>query len=161
MYEIFVILTYILRFSKKIIQFKNFLIIKNFENFICLRSSKKNLRPLKLQIKFVIFDKFWNMLRLSIKFLFYHHFSNSTLSIEYSGSGVDFQSIKPYYVATKMTANKLQHNNEYTTMIPSAKEYSRQALGSVGRFVSTHGYVPHCVQSWLAKLSKLTEIKFA
>ena len=62
------------------------------------------------------------------------------MSYEYAGTGVDFQSIKPYYVATKLTQNKLQHNYSYTTMIPSAEEYTRQALGTIGRFVTTHGY---------------------
>jgi len=62
------------------------------------------------------------------------------MSYEYAGTGVDFQSIKPYYVATKLTQNKLQHNYSYTTMIPSAEEYTRQALGTIGRYVTTHGY---------------------
>ena len=53
-----------------------------------------------------------------------------------------------------MTANKLRHNYQYSTMIPSAEEYTRQALGTIGKFVSTHAYAPHCVQSWMRNFSK-------
>lgn len=74
------------------------------------------------------------------------------MNAEYAGQGLDFQSIKPYYVATKLTQNKLQHNYSYTRMIPSADEYTRQALGTIGRFASTHGYAPHCIQSWLSNI---------
>ena len=38
-----------------------------------------------------------------------------------------------------------------TTMIPSSVEYVRQAIGTIGRHVSTHGYAPHVVQSWALK----------
>ena len=36
-------------------------------------------------------------------------------------------------------------------MIPSSVEYVRQALGTIGRHVSTHAYAPHVVQSWALK----------
>ena len=38
-----------------------------------------------------------------------------------------------------------------TTMIPSSVEYVRQAIGTIGRHVSTHAYAPHVVQSWALK----------
>ena len=77
-----------------------------------------------------------------------------SLSAEYPD--LDFQSIKPYYVATKMTQNKLRHNYNFTTMIPSAEEYTRQALGTIGKRISTHGYAPHCIQSWMRNFSEFT-----
>lgn len=77
-----------------------------------------------------------------------------SMNEEYAEFNIDFQSIKPYYVATKMTQNKLKHNNEYSRMIPSPQEYTRQAIGTIGRFVTTHGYAPHSMQSWLPNFRK-------
>jgi len=71
------------------------------------------------------------------------------LQLEYPQ--LTFQSIKPYYVATKMTQNKLNWTHA-TIMIPSAVEYVRQAIGTIGRHVSTHAYAPHVVQSWVLRL---------
>ena len=37
-------------------------------------------------------------------------------------------------------------------MIPSPGAYVEQSLGTITRHLSTHGYAPHCIQSWLVKL---------
>ena len=38
-------------------------------------------------------------------------------------------------------------------MIPSSIEYVRQAIGTIGRHVSTHAYAPHVIQSWALRLA--------
>ena len=38
-------------------------------------------------------------------------------------------------------------------MIPSSVEYVRQAIGTIGRHVSTHAYAPHVIQSWALKFA--------
>ena len=72
------------------------------------------------------------------------------------------KSIKPYFVATKMTHNNLQMERfgklhgkiwkDFTILIPSPRAFVSQSLGTVNRHSSTHGYAPQCFQSWIFKL---------
>ena len=113
--------------------------VKRKSGFVLYVSSGSATQPTPMQTSYASGKKLLDQLAQS-------------MNIEYAEFNVQFQSIKPYYVATKMTQNKLRHNYKYSNMIPSADEYSRQALGTIGRFVSTHGYVPHCMQSWIMNI---------
>jgi len=108
--------------------------VKRNSGLIIYVSSGSSTQPTPMQTSYAAGKKLLDHLALS-------------LAAEYPD--LDFQSIKPYYVATKMTQNKLRHNYNFTTMIPSAEEYTRQALGTIGTRISTHGYAPHCIQSWM------------
>jgi len=114
--------------------------VKRQRGLVVYVSSGSSTQPTPMQSSYAAGKKLLDKLALD-------------MNIEYKEHNIDFQSIKPYYVATKMTANKLRHNYQYSTMIPSAEEYTRQALGTIGKFVSTHAYAPHCVQSWMRNFS--------
>jgi 17beta-estradiol 17-dehydrogenase / very-long-chain 3-oxoacyl-CoA reductase len=67
------------------------------------------------------------------------------LEYEYRSSGVTFQCLVPFYVATRMTrySSTLSSPNLF---IPTATEYARHALKTLGWSRETPGYWPHSVQ---------------
>lgn len=67
------------------------------------------------------------------------------LEYEYRSSGVTFQCLVPFYVATRMTrySSTLSSPNLF---IPTATEYARHALKTLGWSRETPGYWPHTVQ---------------
>lgn len=114
------------------------MILKGMETrkrgLVIFLSSGSSTQPMPMQAAYASGKKLLDVLALN-------------LNKEYPN--IKFQSVKPYYVATKMTQKKINWK-EYSLMVPGPSEYVRQALGSVGdrNHISTHGYVPHCMQSW-------------
>lgn len=121
------------------------MILKGMEirrkGLVIFLSSGSSTQPMPMQAAYASGKKLLDVLALN-------------LSKEYPN--VKFQSVKPYYVATKMTQKKINWK-EYSLMVPGPSEYVRQALGSVDdtNHISTHGYAPHCIQSWYS--SRLPE----
>ncbi|ELU03062.1 hypothetical protein CAPTEDRAFT_167281 [Capitella teleta] len=73
------------------------------------------------------------------------------LSYEYSASGVAFQCLQPFYVATRMTSYSATLSSP-SLFIPSATTYARNALMTLGWSQRTTGYWPHTIQFWLTSL---------
>ena len=67
------------------------------------------------------------------------------LSYEYRGQGVTFQCLMPFYVATRMTQYSSTLSNP-SLLIPTASQYARSALSTLGWSERTTGYWPHTVQ---------------
>ena len=67
------------------------------------------------------------------------------LSYEYSGTGVAFQCLQPFYVATRMTSYSSTLSSP-SLFIPSATTYARSALMTLGWSQRTTGYWPHTIQ---------------
>ena len=67
------------------------------------------------------------------------------LSYEYRNSGVTFQCLMPFYVATRMTSYS-STLSKASVLIPSARTYVQHALSTLGWTSRTTGYWPHTVQ---------------
>ena len=67
------------------------------------------------------------------------------LSYEYRDSGVTFQCLMPFYVATRMTSYSSTLSNP-SVVIPSARTYVRHAMATLGWSSRTTGYLPHTIQ---------------
>ena len=67
------------------------------------------------------------------------------LSYEYRNSGVTFQCLMPFYVATRMTSYS-STLSKASVLIPSARTYVQHALSTLGWTSRTSGYWPHTVQ---------------
>lgn len=67
------------------------------------------------------------------------------LEYEYKSSGVTFQCLLPFYVATRMTQYSSTLSNP-SLFIPTATVYVRHALATLGWSSETPGYWPHSVQ---------------
>ena len=68
------------------------------------------------------------------------------LSYEYRDSGVTFQCLMPFYVATRMTSYSSTLSNP-SMVIPSARTYVRSAMSTLGWSSRTTGYLPHTIQA--------------
>jgi short-subunit dehydrogenase len=73
------------------------------------------------------------------------------LEYEYRSSGVTFQCLLPFYVATRMTQYSSTLSNP-SLLIPTATTYARHALATLGWSKETPGYWPHSLQLWLSGL---------
>ncbi|CAN0145482.1 inactive hydroxysteroid dehydrogenase-like protein 1 [Lampetra fluviatilis] len=73
------------------------------------------------------------------------------LSRECSGSGVAVQTLIPFYVATRMTAPGRYLRRPWL-FVPSAEEYARHAVATLGVARRTTGYWPHTLQMWFTQL---------
>lgn len=72
------------------------------------------------------------------------------IAYEYKGSGVEFQCLTPFYVATQMTGftNKLQRS----WLVPDASDFAKSAVNTLGYSQLTTGYLSHTIQLWLTNL---------
>lgn len=67
------------------------------------------------------------------------------LKYEYKNHGIVIQSLRPFYVNTKMT----RYSKTLTShgfLVPSAEVYARHAVATLGYSGRTSGYWPHTVQ---------------
>lgn len=71
------------------------------------------------------------------------------LHYEYKDEGIVVQSLMPFYVATKMTRYSDTLSSP-SLLIPSANEYAKQAISTLGYTNRTSGYWPHAVQAWFS-----------
>ncbi|KAJ8299540.1 hypothetical protein KUTeg_023600, partial [Tegillarca granosa] len=71
------------------------------------------------------------------------------LHYEYKDEGIVVQSLMPFYVATKMTRYS-ETLSSPSLLIPSANEYAKQAISTLGYTNRTSGYWPHAVQAWFS-----------
>jgi 17beta-estradiol 17-dehydrogenase / very-long-chain 3-oxoacyl-CoA reductase len=78
--------------------------------------------------------------------VFVNNFSIA-LNFEYIEKGIQIQSVLPFYVSTNMTKN-IKNN----LMIPSAQQYVRSALKTVGIEKQTFGYFVHKVIAFFQSL---------
>ncbi|XP_060075045.1 inactive hydroxysteroid dehydrogenase-like protein 1 [Ylistrum balloti] len=67
---------------------------------------------------------------------------------EYKDHGIIVQSLMPFYVATRMTRFS-ETLSRPSVMIPSATDYARHAIATLGYTSRTTGYLPHTIQSWI------------
>ncbi|KAJ8049102.1 Inactive hydroxysteroid dehydrogenase-like protein 1 [Holothuria leucospilota] len=80
----------------------------------------------------------------------YLDFFSRALQYEYRKTGIFVQSLMPSYVATKMTDISAQ-GGRMSLLMPSASEYARHAVSTLGVTSRTTGYWPHALQMWLFK----------
>ena len=67
------------------------------------------------------------------------------LRYEYKNHGIVIQSLRPFYVNTKMTRySKTLTSNGF--LVPSAEVYARHAVATLGYSGRTTGYWPHTIQ---------------
>lgn len=59
--------------------------------------------------------------------------------------GIVIQSLRPFYVNTKMTRYS-KTLTSHSFLVPSAEEYARQAVATLGHSGRTTGYWPHTLQ---------------
>ncbi|XP_070551325.1 very-long-chain 3-oxoacyl-CoA reductase-like [Ptychodera flava] len=71
----------------------------------------------------------------------YLDFFSRALHTEYESKGIIVQSVMPYFVSTNMT-----HNANTSLILPSAKNYVKQSLATLGIENRTHGYFSHTIQ---------------
>ncbi|XP_067656067.1 very-long-chain 3-oxoacyl-CoA reductase-like [Haliotis asinina] len=64
------------------------------------------------------------------------------LQIEHGSKGITFQSVMPYFVATKLSG--IRRSNPFC---PYPDKYVRAALGTLGISNATNGYFMHTIQS--------------
>lgn len=67
------------------------------------------------------------------------------LKYEYKDKGIVIQSLRPFYVNTKMTRYS-KTLTSHSFLVPSAEEYARQAVATLGHSGRTTGYWPHTIQ---------------
>ncbi|ELU03064.1 hypothetical protein CAPTEDRAFT_219336 [Capitella teleta] len=72
----------------------------------------------------------------------YVDFFSRALDQEYKSKGVVIQSLMPFFVSTKMS--RLRAN----MFIPTATNYVKSALGTIGLQARTFGCISHAVQEW-------------
>ncbi|XP_078366081.1 inactive hydroxysteroid dehydrogenase-like protein 1 isoform X2 [Oculina patagonica] len=65
------------------------------------------------------------------------------LAYEYSSSGVEVQSLRPFYVATAMT-----YGAKPSIAVPSPETYVKNALNTLGVSRRNTGYWSHAIQGW-------------
>ncbi|KAK3591883.1 hypothetical protein CHS0354_005089 [Potamilus streckersoni] len=73
------------------------------------------------------------------------------LQYEYQNSGIIIQSLRPFYVATKMTSYS-ETLSSHSFLVPPATAYARQAVATLGFTSRTTGYWPHTLQAWLCNI---------
>lgn len=67
------------------------------------------------------------------------------IQYEYKDQGIVVQSLMPFYVTTKMTRFS-ETLSRPSILIPSAAEYARHAITTLGYTSRTTGYWPHTIQ---------------
>ncbi|XP_060561793.1 inactive hydroxysteroid dehydrogenase-like protein 1 isoform X2 [Ruditapes philippinarum] len=73
------------------------------------------------------------------------------LRYEYKNNGIVIQSLRPFYVNTKMTRySKTLTSNGF--LVPSAEVYAKHAVATLGYSGRTTGYWPHTIQMWMSNL---------
>ena len=86
-----------------------------------------------------------------LRLIFFKYFQSfldyfaRALQYEYKDSGVIVQSLMPFYVATRMTRYS-KTLSKPSLMIPSAEDYARSAVATLGYTSRTSGYWPHTLQ---------------
>ncbi|KAK3102348.1 hypothetical protein FSP39_010677 [Pinctada imbricata] len=80
---------------------------------------------------------------------FLDYFARS-LQYEYKNTGVVVQSLKPFYVATRMTRYS-KTLSKPSLLIPTADDYASSAIKTLGYSSRTSGYWPHTIQSWFSE----------
>ncbi|XP_053384919.1 inactive hydroxysteroid dehydrogenase-like protein 1 isoform X2 [Mercenaria mercenaria] len=73
------------------------------------------------------------------------------LRYEYKNCGIVIQSLRPFYVNTKMTRYS-KTLTSYGLLVPSAEVYARHAVATLGYSGRTTGYWPHSIQMWLSNM---------
>ncbi|BFZ15575.1 hypothetical protein BsWGS_18614 [Bradybaena similaris] len=76
------------------------------------------------------------------------------LAYEYRRTGVTFQCLIPFYVATSMTGYS-DSLSKTGILIPNAGTYARSAVTTLGKSACTTGYFPHTLQLWIANIVPL------
>ncbi|CAG5120646.1 unnamed protein product [Candidula unifasciata] len=76
------------------------------------------------------------------------------LAYEYRHTGVTFQCLIPFYVATNMTGYS-ENLSKTGILIPNAVTYARSAVTTLGKSACTTGYFPHTLQLWIANIVPL------
>ncbi|XP_077985884.1 very-long-chain 3-oxoacyl-CoA reductase-B-like [Glandiceps talaboti] len=76
----------------------------------------------------------------------YMDFFTRALNVEYSDKGIIIQSVLPFFVSTKMSSMKPSFT------VPSAEDYTKQAIMTVGVESRTHGFISHYLQAILSDL---------
>uniref|UniRef100_A0A0B6YAZ5 Inactive hydroxysteroid dehydrogenase-like protein 1 n=1 Tax=Arion vulgaris TaxID=1028688 RepID=A0A0B6YAZ5_9EUPU len=72
------------------------------------------------------------------------------LAYEYRYTGITFQCLIPFYVATSMTGYS-ESLSKSSILIPNAASFARSAVTTLGKSSCTTGYFPHTLQLWIAK----------
>ncbi|KAL4225482.1 Inactive hydroxysteroid dehydrogenase-like protein 1 [Mactra antiquata] len=73
------------------------------------------------------------------------------LQYEYKNHGIIIQSLRPFYVNTKMT----RYSKTLTShgfLVPSAEIYAKHAVATLGCSGRTTGYWPHTIQMWISNM---------
>ncbi|GAV02412.1 hypothetical protein RvY_12982 [Ramazzottius varieornatus] len=74
----------------------------------------------------------------------FNDFLGMTCEQEYRDTGVIFQVIQPFMVATNLSGTK-----KTNLFVLDAKSYARSCLNTVGWFPRTNGHPSHAVQNWI------------
>ncbi|KAM4614566.1 inactive hydroxysteroid dehydrogenase-like protein 1 [Discoglossus pictus] len=74
------------------------------------------------------------------------------LQYEYGSKAIFIQSLIPYFVVTNMTSFSTYILRE-SILVPSAKDYARQAVRTIGRSNRTTGHWSHSIQRFLTDLT--------
>lgn len=75
------------------------------------------------------------------------------LTIEYSGSGVNFQLVSPYFVVSKLSKIR-----RATVFVPTPNTFVKGALATVGVQNTTNGFWSHTVQDWIRSVIPMSVI---
>ncbi|KAH3877530.1 inactive hydroxysteroid dehydrogenase-like protein 1 isoform X1 [Dreissena polymorpha] len=70
------------------------------------------------------------------------------LRYEYKNKGITIQSLRPFYVNTKMTRYS-KTLTSHSFLVPSAENFASHAVATLGHSGRTTGYWPHTLQMWL------------
>lgn len=73
------------------------------------------------------------------------------LKYEYKNHGIIIQSLRPFYVNTKMTSYS-ETLTSHGLLVPSAEVYARNAVATLGYSGRTTGYWPHTIQMWFSNM---------
>ncbi|PIK55312.1 putative inactive hydroxysteroid dehydrogenase-like protein 1 [Apostichopus japonicus] len=81
----------------------------------------------------------------------YLDYFSRALQYECRNKGIFVQSLMPSYVATKMTSidGGGGGGKKMSLLMPSATEYVRHAVSTLGVTARTTGYWPHAIQMWI------------
>ena len=75
------------------------------------------------------------------------NFFSEALAEEYSQRGILVQTVIPHFVSTAMT--RIRRN----IFVPTAMDYCKSAVGTIGVQRTTHGYLPHAIVCTLTSLT--------
>ncbi|KAI0213983.1 Very-long-chain 3-oxoacyl-CoA reductase [Lamellibrachia satsuma] len=77
----------------------------------------------------------------------YIDFFSRALQVEYKTKGIIVQSVRPFFVSTKLS--KIRRANLF---VPTPISYARAAIATVGIETNTFGCMSHALQKWLYDL---------